>query len=517
MASSTQNAPALSLAAPQPPSGPALSTQAPPPQVPTAPNPQDGTALPNNATAPPPKRSRAPRQPPTDSSTVSSLPPLLVTVSDQPLYSVQRTTPTYVIPCAITLFHILSQMDFLMASTTKFYQVTPDWIPYVSQLYIAVLFFIQTLRAQELAGSIDPIQLEFLQRMVQRYHAPNLLIPGPLVPFFQAIASSNGPTDQYGNITPGIPNQQTLGVTQNNDYRFANRINLILPNVILIMDQLIRTLQQAPLASPDDNSDRWYTNIFGVAAAAPGPVATPESFLMYSPNARSNPYCPDSQVRAFHRTGTHWLNLLPTTPGVAAFTSPYTLGANATPLNLWQILAFQGPPQVAAIANRHYSWFDKVSSVMQKYCKFFHHSVPMAALSPTGIGAIYLETQLLNDAVTAAALLGPINTRTAYSTAAPNRFDNKTVENIRFTVAHADPSLEELAEQYGVLTGINVDWTNVNANIANNALGPLRGNVFVGPISALPHERESHEMGIPHDSSSNISTYYYSSVEIKKA
>jgi hypothetical protein len=408
-------------------------------------------------------------------------------------------------------------MDFLMASTTKFYQVTPDWIPYVSQLYIAVLFYVQVLRTQELAGSIDPIQLEFLQRIVQRYHAPNLLIPGPLVPFFQAISASNGPTDNYGNITPGIPNQTSLGVTQANDFRFANRTNLILPNVILIMDQLIRTLNQAPLAAPDDNSDRWYTNIFGVAAPAPGPAAGNTSFLMYSPNARSNPYCPDSQVRAFHRTGTHWLNLLPTTPGVAAFTSPYTLGANATNLNLWQILAFQGPPHVPAIANRHYSWFDKVSSVMQKYCKFFHHSVPLSAISPSGIGAIYIETRLLNDATTADELLGPINSRPAYSTAAPNRYDNKTVTNIRFTCAHPDPTLEELAEQYGVLTGLNVDWTNVNGNIANNALGPLRGNVYVGPIAALQHERDSHEMGIPHDSASNISTYYYSSVEIKKA
>lgn len=471
-----------------------------PPPVGPAPDPQHGAAAPNNALPAPPSINRAPRRlGPSSSSTIDSAPRLLSCVAQFPFHTVRQDEVTYVIPDCNLLFYVLSEMDTLMAATTRFTCSVPDWVPYVSQLYISVLVYYRLLTVQNEAGRIDPVQRQVLGTLNETFDARSLTVPGPLVTFFQSLGAVNGPTERFGNYTFGLPSN--LGVTQRRHYLPQNNLGRLLPNIILTLDQLMNLIARNIVQNVDE-SDNMYVNVFNNLAAN----VQPERIVMLSPNARNNPFCLQRQLEAFHGQLAAWRSLLPFNLGVNPPISAYTTGNNANNLSLWQIMGFTG---ALGNVNNSYYWFRKVAAVMQTYCSYFRSSVSIAAFSPAGIGAIYVVTRLLGTQDNQDALVPDPTVRASISNGNPNRYRTYPIPDVLVTADHPDESLETLAEQYGLLCRLNVDWDNLPANLA-----PTRANTCVGPIDALPVVRAITAANPTQMIPANIATYYHSQVQL---
>jgi len=177
----------------------------------------------------------------------------------------------YVVPNCTVFYQLLGMCDTQMAHTKRFTDANPDWIPFVSQLYFGILIYYQVLKTQAVGNQISQEQRDFLEFLDDQFQVAHTKIPGPLVPFFQALAACCGPNDHYGNTTYGIPNN--LNVSQATHYLANNRLNVNLPSIIVILDQFMRYIQRfvpagaVPGAPTLAMTDSFYMDIFGTAAA----------------------------------------------------------------------------------------------------------------------------------------------------------------------------------------------------------------------------------------------------------
>lgn len=436
---------------------------------------------------------------------------LLSGVSDLTMNGIKYNNTTYMVPCLIQFYYVLSLMDTQMVHTKRFTDANSDWHPFVSQLYFAILVFYQVLKNQKIGGTISHDQSLFLEFLETQFKAEHLKIPGPLVIFFQALAANSGPTNNFGNVTYGIPH--TTGVTQANDFRFANRLNLHLPNVIFILDQFMRVLQDiAPAAAvpgpiAQASTDRIYMSIFGTPAAN----AAANRFCMLTPSARHEVQVTTSLLNGLVASSNVWRNTLPFDP--ATNVSTYTAGANANIMTLDQVLGFRG---FGPTANSTFNWFSQTSRIMQPYADFFKDSVSLGAITTTGIGINYIRTTYSNDPTTAAVLLHNVTVRDVrYQAAGTSRYDvpNFTTVNTRHT--HTEEYLDLVTEQAGIMTQINVDWTLVNASVFAVAQGPLRGNVAVGPLELRLDLASSATFNVPPVIPAIVSGYYHTPAALK--
>lgn len=468
-----------------------------PVSIPIATDLQQAAADPTDKVAPVPTVSRAPIHPISSTSSIESAPPLLSLVANQPMQTRYRADVSHVIPSTQMLFYTLAEMDSLMSSTHRFVSSSPNWIPYVSQLYVSVLFYYAVLRAQRSAGKISPEQEQFLDIMERQYEARSLRVPGPLVPFFEALGATSGPTTRYGNVTYGIPSN--LEVSQATSFCPVNRSFLLLPNAILILDQMIQTLLIP--GNVADATDYWYTNIFGAAAHNNEETRA----LMLIPHARNNPTASHNQVRAFIGQNTQWRPILPFNE--AGNASQYTVGNNNDHLSMLQFLGFNG---IGANANTTYRWFNRISSTMQVYSAFFNNSVPLASISNVSSGAIYVTARFLGTAQNIASLTPIIVTRPIYNIAVGIRYRNYPIAGCQVIYEHSIDTLDSAAEQLGALGQFNTDWTALTADIR-----PARANIAIGPAFELPVARSSHAVDLTPLIGSNIASYYHSHNHLK--
>lgn len=469
------NAPVPEVAA-GPPAPPPVN----PPPFPEPRDRQDHAARPNDAAAPHPAVNRNPRREYESRvpKALASTPALLLAVSNQPLYTVQQQETTQIVPCAVELYSILYEMDSAMSTTNKFISSAPQWNPFVSQLYVGFLFYYQTLKSQRLAGSISIYQANVLQ-MIDNIYEPDILpIPGPLVPIFQSLAATSGPTTRFGNITFYIPDD--LNVSQNSRYLPRDNLGVLLPHLILILDQLCRFFGNN-MPGNAAAIDSWYLNIFG----QPAQNNADARGLMLTPNARNEIPITLTQMQSCYAARATWLRTLPMNQPRNG--SIYTIGNNNDNLTLPQILGIAGPQQV------QYNWFPKVSSIMQTYCAFFRSSVSLSAISPIGLGAVLVETAFLDTPNTDSANFLPNpNTRNVAGDANNVlRYSNFQCFNIDVEIAHRDESLEALPEQYGSVSQLNTYWEELDDNVPNGLhIGmPQRMHIADGPLNTLPIAR----------------------------
>ncbi|XP_024004120.1 uncharacterized protein LOC112081584 [Eutrema salsugineum] len=179
--------------------------------------------------------------------------------SSHPFTTVHRPRFCSFVPDAQMLFNVLGICDQLMSTTPQFLRSSPSWLPIVSHLYISLLWNFTILRnfvdsKLKIETSVQYVQilkdLEFVNRCV---------IPGPLVPFFQSLASFNG---RLHDISPIIPDFNDLwnasGFHPNSDY--ARQI----PIPVIILDQLYHfaTYNNEEEDDEDCFNFLWYSNIF---------------------------------------------------------------------------------------------------------------------------------------------------------------------------------------------------------------------------------------------------------------
>jgi hypothetical protein len=461
----------------------------------------------------PKQKNFAPRQfvATTSGRTNPGLSMLLSGASDQVFSGIKRNDSTYIVPCLIQLYYVISLMDTQMVHTKRFTDANMDWHPFVSQLYFAILVFYQVLKNQSIGSTITHGQRLFLDYLDDQFKAEHLKIPGPLVIFFQALAANAGPNENYGNVVFGIPNNP--GVTQANEFRFANQLNMLLPNVIFILDQFMRVLNDiapagaAPGAIGQASTDRVYMSIFGTAAAN----AAVNRFCMLTPSARHEVQVTTSLLSGLASSSNIWRSTLPFDP--ANNLSTYTAGNNEALLELDQILGFRGFGNTEALS---FAWFGQVCRIMQPYGDFFKDTTSLGAITTTGIGISYIRTVYHTAHDTPTTLLHEVITRDVrYQQAGTLRYEIPNYYNVSTRHHHSEEYLDEVVEQAGMMTQLNTDWTLVNASPLAVARGPLRGNVITGPLEQRLDARISGWVMIGNTIPPIISGYYHTPSALK--
>jgi len=433
---------------------------------------------------------------------------MLSAVSENPWRDESYHGVTYKVPNLLMFFYVLSLMDNQMVHTKRFTDANADWHPFVSALYFSVLIFYHVLVCQKQGSSISHEQTLMLEFLEENFNIKHAKIPGPLVPFFQSIASCAGPASNYGNVVFGIPNN--LVVTQDNDFRYALRINTILPNIIMLLDQIMRIINAyapvapaaaGPIAVTMAMADSVWLSIFGEAAGN----AAVSRFCMANPVARFDPQVPTHVLSGFIGASNLWRQVLPFDP--ATNNSSYVRGNNLNNLTFRQILGFDG---FGVNANRSFPWFEQVGRIMQPYADFFRDSVSIGAISTTGIGVSYVKVYFNDDTNTINTVTADITTRDVrYQPAGTARYNVRPWSNISVFATHPDQDLDIVAEQMGLLCQVDIDWIRINAAAASVIMGPLRGNIVVGPLENLPRERVVGILNVTRMIPNVVSGYYH--------
>jgi hypothetical protein len=389
------------------------------------------------------------------------------------------------------LFAILAELDQNMSNTHRFLQSAPNWIPLVSQAYIAVVFLVHVFRVAREANTITAEQFQFLVWFESVYDFRTLMIPGPLVPVFQSLAFTSGPFEWIGNIAPCLTD--ATRPVQKRAYSPDSNTQFALPSIPLIIDQIQWFLSSFNITTGNENFivDNFYSNLFGVNAA-PGSFG---SYAMLTPHARFTVGASTAQYRAFKAQANSF-----------RFPPRLTASTNNTYVTWFEFFRFK---PIGAVSNT-YQWFSTMSAVMQRYCQFVRGSVPMSAISLTGLGAstpiweYVLSTDLGKDTsiVEEQSFKDPqgnsvVQFATHFSTPRPH--------SLSCEGTHFDPELEELAEQFSAATQVNVSFQGTASKLA-----PTDATMRQGTVWTLPTIRESPTVDVLPTHGSLIMFHYHS-------
>lgn len=491
---------------------PATSQGPPPSRAAVAPQPAENTKRPEKERT---QRNFAARQIATTSQSSSGASRLLSAVADLPFSAVRRDSPTYIVPTFVQFFYVLYLMDAQMVHTKRFTDANHDWMPFVSQLYFTVLIYYHVLVCQKIGGTISIEQGHYLDYLEENYvNLSNYKIPGPLVPFFQALAANGGPNSDFGNVIFGIPSN--MSVSQSSQYLLPERINFNLPSPIVILDQFMAWVHiVAPMnaVAPQlslSMTDYFYSHFFN----QPIQANDDREICMLTPSARFPVPMTMSIVQNFQASVGTWHSSLPFDTLQATTHSQYTTGNNANPLNFAQYLGFQG---VGSNRDRMYDWFTQCSRIMQPYADFFRDSVSIGAISTVGIGSIYVMSFPANTTANARVYTSAPTIRAVrHMTATVNRYEMHSF-NVNNTVGatHVIEYLDLVTEQLGYLTQLNFNWTLINGNTNTVYPGPVRGHYATGPVEALPDYRQRTPQNVANALPTLISGYFHTPAALK--
>lgn len=463
--------PQATSAAPVAPTS-AAPTAAPLPTI-TQAAPTSGAAQP--VAAPAAKRSRVPHGPlppaVTPSTGTIGVPALLELAAATPMYTDQRRQVNYLVPDANTLFHVSGTSDNMMNTTHRFLQNAPAWLPIVTQLYVSILWHYQVLTVYVNSGY--GLSFADLHRnLTDILRLDELLIPGPLVPFFSALAAVNGPFDWIGDITSAMPHFSALWDATTATPHASYLRSVPIPAVLL--DQLYYWSQYAnTTASPVYTNFEWFRNVFG----HPLSTNTNNKNIKLSPTLSGSLYTTKSQNDASY---DFWNAVL---SGFTRFTI-----ATHTHTSYEQLLGFASPTMSLQI-----DWFQHVSIVMQKYCLHFNGSLPLKAISPVGIGATLVYAKPAANTATRNWLY-PATLPGSFKS---NKFDpaHPMPSALSLTFNHADHEAEEIAEQYAILTSTNIMWSENNGT-QNGFTAISRAATHDGTYWDAPAHRRVHQINL---------------------
>jgi hypothetical protein len=477
---------------PTAPTGPGVPPPPPQPANVSPPNP-GGSADARNTTAVPLRNKKEPRVFATPSqATVNSAPPLLLGVSNLPFYTNQHLDTNVFIPSSLVMFALLAELDANMSNTFRFLQSAPNWIPMVSQAYISVLFYVHVFRVARESNTITTEQFQLLQWFESVYDFRTMMIPGPLVPIFQSLAYISGPFEWIGNISPYLPD--TARPVRSQSYCSQNDLNAILPSVTLIIDQIQWFLNTFTITPANEHfiTDNFFSDVFGVPAAA-GAFG---EYAMQSPHARFVTGVSTNQYRAFKSQAS-------------AFRFPPRLAISTQQLylNWFEALRFKSN----AVQGLTYQWFSTMSATMQRYCQFVRGSVPLSAISLTGLGACspvynYQLSTHLDDPVTIIPQSSYTDPTGNVIIQSPDHYSTPRPGNLSAIGTHFDPELEELAEQFSAASQVNVSFKSLPTSDGV----PLDNQLRSGTVWTLPMIRTSPIIDVLPTHGPLIMTHYHS-------
>lgn len=401
-----------------------------------------------------------------------------------PLRTVQRDSPNTYIPDCQMMFHVLGICDQLMVPTERFTQSTPAWLPIVSQIYVSTLWITHIMKVQSNAG-IGSRFRSLLSDLIDGLHLNECMIPGPLVPFFQAVTATNGHYDWSGDIVPVFPPFRAFW--NNADSSIRQDFARLVPFPALMLDQLVRFSRTVPQNGllPYDTF-LWYNEVFGL------PFANLSRSYHLGPQLCGSLHSSRSQFSSAHR---FWSNRLRNFDLI-----------DLTEDHFGGYLHFLGITSIADDTAQT-SWFLQVSLAMQNYCRYFQGSTTLGSISTTGIGA-----SAIYGTPTAARAVNywyyPKRARIAPFSSAQIEALRPIPPTLQVTFRHADTQVEEQAEYYAILTHTNIDWStlvNRSTSLNNVDITHIRSGRY---WTALFH-RTSNPVNIVDQFQQYISAVYH--------
>lgn len=159
-----------------------------------------------------------------------------LTLMDDPFTHVSKYGNNHVVPDFHHAFLMLDEMDNIMLSTKKFTDISETWTPVMSRFFFGSLFLIQTLRVQRDGDAVTPATANFLDQFEKDFPLHSIPIPGPLVNFFECLASSNIATSGFDPVCPILPKKSN--VSTRSKLAFNNNLAGRIPAPLLMIDQM---------------------------------------------------------------------------------------------------------------------------------------------------------------------------------------------------------------------------------------------------------------------------------------
>nr|AWC68506.1 putative capsid protein [Heterobasidion partitivirus 11] len=389
---------------------------------------------------------------------------------------------------------IISALDRTMLNTYRFGQSSPDWHPLLTQIYYGIVFVVHILRVRRSAQTITADEYTFLEWFEGTFPLSSLPIAGPLKHFLQSITVCSGPSKFYGNIAPDTPSSWTL--TAANAFTFGApdlHFNSCFPAIRYLLDEIVAMTDAAQHQANFDpnNAEHWrrfhlpFNNVFGAATAN-------EHYFSFPGFTGLLPLPATQMVTFFHASqGT------PYPPRVAA------AAGNMTSIAEFCGLANHGVQQSA--------WFPIVVNLMQRHAQFFKDSTSLANISTVGLGAhVPTVTPAANphlSLVNAAAgqLIVPVAAVAAVPAAGGAPATPAVLagwratarpHHLRVAAASRMNTLHLLAEQFSLLSCVNIDFTGLAARGGNYHALPAAANVRQGPLWNLPVVKTHAEIDV---------------------
>jgi hypothetical protein len=300
---------------------------------------------------------------------------LLRLVATHPFYIAENDSPNTFLPSFINIAATIDTMNAQMITTRKFTETTPQWHPLVSHLYFALCFYVRIFECMKEAQQLSSDQLAAYLAITTTLNTSDMLIPGPLIPHFEALSVSATAPEHLENVSPALP--ETPGQTGANGLTFPEPARYHLPNIFALLDQL-RYFSTTPTATT--NADIYRSghaaNLYSVDA-----TDNNDRFLhtFCGPTFRSEIFIPD-QISTQFANFARALNL---PPRIAAADIPEDSTFESTWLHSLGLTFHQ--------ANARNGWIRQVSAAMQRYCSHFRNTVPMSAIPIIGSGAAQVE------------------------------------------------------------------------------------------------------------------------------
>lgn len=408
---------------------------------------------------------------------------LLESVARLNLRSVPRDKVNKFIPDANHLFHTLGICDQLMSSCEQFTSNTFNWIPIVSHIYVSVLWLYQILKVYSDSGYgiLYADTLRFLDETLRIKECP---VPGPLVPFFQAISSVSGATEFVGDTTPYVPDFYDLW---SQDFHVRYQYARSIPIPAILLDQLHR-FATWPIPDGENLYDNflWYDNIFEQAAGAHsnlhhlGPQTTASLHTTEELLINAREFWNDALAHGITRTSAEDI----------PFDSPL------------QLFGFKSQADRTQI-----NWFQTITETMQDYCNHFSQTKPLGSISTIGIGSVLVYGTTVNSTAMRNWIYPDADGIASFPTAiieAPRPIVNTMV----FRFLHADHLIESQAEQYGITTHTNIIWGS-NAQTQHNWNQLVMDDTHTGNYWRIPFFRASFGADIASQYASIITEALY--------
>jgi len=399
--------------------------------------------------------------------------------------------PSGYIPSFVLMSIVLSSIDRLMVNTYRFHQSNPDWHPVISQIYYGIIFVVHILRVRRSAQVITEDESTFLEWFEGNWPFQSLPIAGPLKHFLQSITVTSGPTKYYGNIVPTTPSTYGSVTAQ----LYAQRGNGFLsswPQIPVLMDIINDMLNAGTRANfnPNDQT-HWQqyflpmTHLFGV---------------------------PIVDERVFSGAGMTDLVFLPATSMPTWYNSarnlmfPPRLNGVATPATT-TIAEYL---RLGTTGTQHTTWLPSVIGMMQRHAQFLKDSTSLASISCVGVGAclpivtlaannnLSLVNAAANQVVTPVAAI-PAAPAAGNVPATPGRaagYRATRFPNLNISALSKSEDLHLIAEQFALLSSVNVSYTGLAARGNRYYTFPTDAQTRTGPYWTLPDVKSHPEIDV---------------------